>query len=87
MGLQIESARAVEPGLPVALAHVRELDLAAGRRGVDEALVAHVDADVGIRPAQRIEKHQVTRPQQTVLHGQADGAECLSVARQGKPAP
>src|SRR5512133_3723328 len=55
----VDAAGAVEALLPVAQVHAFDADRAAGGRGVDELVVAEIDADVRETAAQRVVKHQV----------------------------
>jgi hypothetical protein len=57
------AARAVKARFPVSQVHAFDADFAAGGRGVDEFVVAQVDADVGEAAAQRVIEHQVARLQ------------------------
>src|SRR5258706_16414667 len=49
--------------LQIAYGQPRNLDLASGRRRMDEAVVSKIDADVRKREAARIEKHEIARCQ------------------------
>ncbi|CFO33644.1 Uncharacterised protein [Bordetella pertussis] len=61
-GVQFD-ARAVVALGPVGHGHVFDTHHAAGAGRVDEAVFAHVDADMRVAPAQGVEEHQVARAQ------------------------
>jgi len=52
---------------PVFVAELDHLYLAAGRGGMDKAIIAHINADMGKAPTQRIEEHQVARLERVLI--------------------
>ena len=75
---------AVIPILPITARHADDFNLAALTRRVNEALLAEIDADMGKRPAQCIEEHQVARFQLISPDLLPDPADFLRVAWQGE---
>ena len=62
-----ESARRLETLGVVAVAQAVDADLAVGRRRMNEAGVADVDADMRIRAVAGVEKDQVARAQRRLV--------------------
>ena len=75
-----QTAGAVVTRLPVALAHVDDLDFAAAAGGMHEARFAEVDADMGKRPAQRVEEHQIAGLQLGAVNAFSNLADFLGIA-------
>src|SRR5205085_9890579 len=65
---RLEPPRAREALAPVREPHVLDAHFAARSRRMDELAVADVDADMRERAFQRVEEHQVPRPQLVAAH-------------------
>ena len=77
-----QAARAVETLFPVAFLHVGNFHLAAAAGRVHEALVADIDADMGIGAPARVEEYEVAGLQIGLVDFRADLAHGLRIARQ-----
>jgi hypothetical protein len=77
-----QSASAIEPFLPETLVEGSDFDLAAAGRGVNELVVAEVDADVRERKPAGIEEHEVAGLQVVERDLVADPAHLLGRPRQ-----
>src|SRR3982750_2773416 len=76
------TACAVKAFLPIAFLHVGNFDFTAAARRVHEALIADIDANMGIGLLARIEKYEIARLQIGFVHFFADLAHCLRIARE-----
>ncbi|MEN3353318.1 MAG: hypothetical protein V7640_1476, partial [Betaproteobacteria bacterium] len=69
-----ETARAVVASAPIALPHVDKLNGAAARGGMNETLIADIDADVRKRSAQGIKENEISRLELVCCDGDTDDA-------------
>src|SRR5690606_32211531 len=76
------ATRLQEPAGPVAVVELGDGDVAAGPRGVQEAALADVDADVVDALAAAAEEHQVARDQRAAVDLDAVARHVARDARQ-----
>jgi hypothetical protein len=78
------SPRRLETLRVITITQAVNTDTAIARRGMDETFVAEIDADVGKRAVQGIEKDQITGAQQLALDGTAVAGNVSGAALNGQ---